>query len=52
MEDTERFRAMSNAARVFTTGSRPVFTSEGRPVYTTDSRVEFTTGRTGEALSE
>jgi hypothetical protein len=43
---------MSNAARMFTTDSRPALTSEGRPVFTTHSRVEFTTGRTGEALSE
>jgi hypothetical protein len=52
MEDWPRPTGLSNAARVFTTDSRPVFTREGRPVFTSDSRVEFTTDRPGKALSE
>jgi hypothetical protein len=36
---------MSNAARMFTTCSRPMFTTDVRPVFTIDGRVAFTTGR-------
>ena len=58
---------LSNAARVFTTRSRPMFTTrcrpmfttcsrqmfttDVRPVFTTDSRVVFTTGRSRREMS-
>jgi hypothetical protein len=38
---------LSNAARMFTTCSRPVFTTHGRPVFTTGSRPMVTTSRLG-----
>jgi hypothetical protein len=37
--------SLSNAARMFTTCSRPMFTTDVRPVFTIDGRVAFTTGR-------
>ena len=33
---------LSNAARMFTTSSRPVFTTSGRPMFTSGSRPDFT----------
>ena len=34
---------LSNAARMFTTHSRPMFTTDVRPMFTTHSRLMFTT---------